>query len=560
MKQYYGFILLFLFQLESAMLCTQDQTVGTFYNDSSAVNGYTLFSPVSDFNTYLVDNCGRKVAQWSFTTVPGMMAYLLPNGQLLRAGRLFNGFGAGGSGGLIELRSWEDESLWQFEYSNDTIKQHHDLEYLDNGNVLLIAWERRPVTDIIEAGRIPESIGANGVWMEQIVEIRPIGQDSGEIVWEWHLYDHLVQDRFSERNNFGVVNEHPESLDINYRAFNELDPDSPGASDWVHLNAIDYNPDLDLIVISSRNTSEIYVIDHSTSSEEAAGHTGGNFGRGGDFLFRYGNPAVYNHEASDSLQVLFSQHDASWIQRNGNYTGEISIFNNGLGRDFLNTSSVDIIRPVIGPDGFEYDTTGQEYLLAERRQIFPTEDYPFSSARISGAQVLDDGHVLVTSGNNGTIYELNEALEPVWKYVNPVSQIGPVPQGSSPFLNDIFRSLRYLPGYDGLQGRDLSPGEPLELNPVDYGCHIFVDGISSSSDQRIVPRSRLYPNPVQTILRIETDEPMPEWRLYDLSGRRIALRSGSDLKTIDVSGLDSGSYFLSIFENGRWVSHKFVKL
>jgi len=529
-----------------------------FKNDSQSINGYTLFSPVSDFNTYLIDNCGALIKEWQFNNVPGMMAYLLPDGRLIRAARLFNSFGAGGSGGMIEIRSWEDEKEWEFVYSNDTVKQHHDFEYMPNGNILIIAWERRPITDILAKGRIPESIGSNGVWMEQIVEVKPTGLNTAEVVWSWHAYDHLVQDQYPTLENFGSIEENPGKLNINYRAFSELDPNNPGAADWIHLNAIDYNPELDLIVISSRNTSEIYVIDHSTTTEEAASDTGARYGKGGDFLFRYGNDAVHDPNGAHE-QILYAQHDASWVQRMDRYTSEISIFNNGLGRDELNTSSVEIILPALGMDGFVYNEIDRKFETLETESIFPNDDYPFSSARISGAQVLDDGHLLITSGNTGTIYELDSQRELIWQYVNPVSQIGPVPQGSNPFLNDIFRALRYTPDYSAFVDRDLSPGELIELEPVDYACEIFDDATSNLDDSKYFSHPQVFPNPANSFVELKDFQELEDVSIIDKLGQVRSRYSTLNRSRIDIHFLDPGLYYITFTWRGKHIAQKLIK-
>ena len=127
-------------------------------------------------------------------------------------------------------------------------------------------------------------------------DLEPVGTNDVNIVWEWHIWDHLIQDADSTLPNFAVISEHPGLQDVNYgNAGSNQGPGGPNG-DWKHYNAIDYNEALDQIVISSRHHDEIYIIDHSTSTEEAAGHSGGNYGMGGDYLFRWGNPQARSEE------------------------------------------------------------------------------------------------------------------------------------------------------------------------------------------------------------------------------------------------------------------------
>ena len=287
------------FFLHSYALSAQ-QTVGLFLNDSLSFNGYTLFSPSSNTNAFLIDNCGFQVNMWTTNFRPGLSCYLLEDGNLLRTARIANNFSAGGSGGRIELYDWNSNLLWGYDYSSAAYQQHHDVEYLPNGNILILAWEVYTDTEAIDAGRNPANVGS-AIWSEHIIEIEPVGTDQANVVWEWHLWDHLVQDFDPTKANFGVVADHPELLDINLNS--SINPD------WIHLNALDYNPDLDQIVFCSRILDEIFIIDHSTTTAEAAGHTGGNSGKGGDFLWRWGNPQNYDRGNMND-QRLWGQHNS----------------------------------------------------------------------------------------------------------------------------------------------------------------------------------------------------------------------------------------------------------
>jgi len=171
--------------------------VGLFVYDSSSFFGYTLFAPNSWTTTYLIDNYGRLINSWEGGYLPGMSVYLLENGHLLRTARVVS-FGSG-AGGAVEEVTWEGTLVWHYEYHSDEYLQHHDIESLPNGNVLILAWEYKTRAEAIASGRDPALIQDLKLSPEHIVEVKPQGQSDGEIVWEWHLWDHLIQDFDSDQ-------------------------------------------------------------------------------------------------------------------------------------------------------------------------------------------------------------------------------------------------------------------------------------------------------------------------------------------------------------------------
>ena len=410
--------------------------------------GYTLFSPVYSPKTYLLDINNTVVHTWDSSFNPGQALYLLDNGNLLRTTHrgLHPIFITGGMGGGIQEFTWNGTLVWDYIYSGPTYLSHHDIEILPNGNILMIAWEYKTTEEAINAGRNPNLILQSGLWPDYIIEIKPTGQTTAEVIWEWHIWDHLIQDYDPTKENYGDVAEHPELININW-----IDPLSLILADWTHSNSIDYHEEFDQILLSVNGFSEIWVIDHSTTTEEAAGHTGGNGGTGGDLLYRWGNPLTYQQGTAND-RYFYHQHDAQWIPPGLPGEGHILVFNNGRNRPGIDYSSIEELIPPVNNSGNYYLESGSSY--GPEQSIWQyTADNPtdFYSSVMSGVQRLPNGNTLICSAENGIFFEVTEQKETVWDYINPYP---------SQSRNDVFKIRRYPPDFPGLSNLFLQPQTP----------------------------------------------------------------------------------------------------
>ncbi len=454
------------FGLFFALLQTKAQTptVGLLLNTEAAFNGYTLFNAgpglsgalSGNSTAYLINNCGEMVNFWRSRYNAGLSCYLDYKGNLVRPiiNRQTNTFGGPGGGGGVEMFDWEGNPIWLYDYNEpDLYFQHHDIEPLPNGNILIIAWEKFTPEQTANYGR------AGTLVTEHIVEVKPVGISEAEIVWQWHAINHMVQDRLSDLNNFGTIADNPQLIDINLG----------NANDQLHFNSIDYIEEYDLILLSSRFLNEIYIIDHSTTTAEAASHEGGSYGKGGDILYRWGNPINYDL-GTTADRKLNGQHGANWVP--GSYNNGkplIAIFNNNLSGTFNEgTSFVLVIEPPIRSDGTFRFIPG-----------FPFEPTtPLISRAISGAPTgssstgLPNGNFLYCVNRGGEIGELDQAGELVWQYIIPTDQQGPVEQGQVG-RSSSFNAEKYAPDFAGLADKDLSPKGVIERNPFENDCVIY---------------------------------------------------------------------------------------
>lgn len=537
------------------VLCSvlqSQNTMGTTYVTDMVYDGYTLFS--THYKTYLINNCGKVINQWTSNYLPGNAVYLLENGNILRTGEFDTGTSTvtfGGQGGIIEQFDWEGNIVWSYEYISSTYRQHHDIQPMPNGNVLILAATIMSEQEAIQAGRDPLKLSDNELYNEQIVEVEPVGLNGGNIVWEWNIKDHLVQDFDSSKDNYGVVADSPRKLDINF-----LNGNNSG-DNWLHVNSIQYDELRNQIILSSRNMSELWIIDHSTTTMEASGSSGGTYGHGGDFLYRWGNPQSYGQGLEVDRQ-LFGQHMPYFIPENLPNSGKILLFNNGAGRTPLFSEALMITPPsnALGAYIIENGKFGPDAPDYTYPNTSPTEDSDFFSAILSNAQQLPNGNILVCEGRKGHFFEFDTNNNIVWDYIIPINSVDGTAYTQYDMTsldNRTFRAIKYSSDYAAFNNRDLTPGEPLEINPNTAFCEqtLYVDDFFNSSIY-------VYPNPTKDIINIKSNqEVVNNVEVYNMLGEKVLEQKTSN--TVNLEQLGVGLYLLKIKVDDKIFIEKLLK-
>lgn len=531
--------------------CLSQNTVGILNNLNGSYNGYTLISPTQQTlpnHTYLINNCGNIINSWSSNYALGKSNYLLKNGNLLRITSSNNSSDIvlPGKAGRTEIRDWDNNLIWEFDLSNNQEVLHHDVFPMSNGNILILIARTRTYAEAIQAGRDPSKLTDTRLLEEYIIEVEPTGLNTYNLIWQWNSWDHLIQDYDNTKDNFGTVEDNPQLLNINHLGLNT------GAEDWLHFNSMYYNEELDQIALSSRNTGEFYIIDHSTTTAEAAGHTGGNSNMGGDYLYRWGNPQAYNQGTAIN-QKSFGQHSVHWIPEGHPNAGKILFFNNGAGRGY---SSVDIISTPYNASTKKYDYTPGSSFLPENTDYTytdPNNQSDFFARFVSSAQMLPNGNILINNGPIGYIFEINPTDNSiVWEYMNPIDQtIGVIPQGSDPnsYSKLLFRAKRYPTDYEAFDGKDLTPGNNIEQN--NQTCNVLdIDAFS-------LEEIEIFPNPTNGLIHINNNDLKSNIEVFSVTGKSVYKTVNKNL--IDITNLSNGIYLLKVTTKEKFFTVKIIK-
>jgi len=529
-------------------------TVGLLTNEESAYPGISMLT-LKWYDVILINNCGEVLNYWD-GHFPLKTSALLPNGNLFKNGNALINTSLNGTGGAgaLEIVDWDNNHVWSYTYVEDYSHiGHHDAEPLPNGNILVVAWEYHSQQEALDNGRDPNSIFFNSLWPTQIAEIQPIGSDSINIPWLWSTWDHMVQDRDSTKVNYVEnISDAPHRLDIN---FFDGDPDD----DWMHTNSVSYNPELDVIAFGSRVLMEIFVIDHSTSAIEVKGSEGGNFGKGGDFLWRWGNPQSHGMGTAADKQ-LFSQHGVRWIDAGKPDEGKIIVFNNGIERPGPLYSTIEIIEPTMNAsktefiydpiDGFGPETYHKSYTPA------PDNPTDFFAAIGCSAMQLPNGNIYVSNNMDGYVFELDSSNNVVWYYQKPVTDLSSdtLPQGTIIDQNmgiGQFESLKYSYDYPGFDGRDLTPLGIISHpdDPEPDSCYAEVPFVNFV-EPLLMNEYSIYPNPSNNVVYISSyGSEISSIQIVDLLSRTQNVsydRISSEKIMINTSDLVNGVYILQI--------------
>lgn len=427
------------------MILEEGVSAGVVLKEKGISEGYTLISANGMRDTYLINNDGFVVHHWEHQVAVGKSAYLLPNGNLLRSVRKSQG----DIGDSLQMLSWDGVVLWEYVTDQATERIHHDIEPLPNGNILATVWERIPEEVYVAAGRNPNTVPKNELWLDTIHEIKPTEDGSAVVVWRWTPWDHLVQDFDENQANYGDPAEHPHAIDLNQLReesgrFNKL-------ADWLHINAVSYNSERDEIMLSSQAMSEIWIVSRKT----------------GKLVYRYGNPIRYG-KGTDKDRTLFNQHDANTVATGFRGEGNILLFNNvsHVSPGKAPNSSVLELRPPLTDSG-DWPVPAEDGAFPASEVVWEYTGLPdagFYSPIFSSAQRLEGGGTLIGVGAPGKVIELDAEGKRVWEYINPkvtgkvkLKKLEKWNALPPPPKNAFFRVHKYAPDYPAFSGRDLSP-------------------------------------------------------------------------------------------------------
>jgi hypothetical protein len=357
-------------------------------------NGFAAGVPFAGYNfyangktCYLKDMNGKTIHIWTSEYNVMSHAYLLRDSSVLFPCADNTNTGSGTfspsialSGGRFQIIKWDGTIVWDYPYHSSTFMPHHDCTFYYKTNDL----KELPTIFTVAA-----TVESDGTIAEKVAEIKPTGLTSADVVWEWHSSDHSGAGK-------------PELLDL------KKGYDGTGGNEWLHANHVRYNQKLDQLLVNLKFFGEFIIIDHSTTTEQASGHTGGRYGKGGDILYRWGNPSNYG---ATGISYFKGQHAATWVndffpgtRKSLPGAGNILVISNET------KTGYEIVLPSV--NGMYSLTSGQSYAPSAPYKSISIVNMTGNEGSITR---LPNGNTLVCSGmSSNAAVEFDSTGKSVW--------------------------------------------------------------------------------------------------------------------------------------------------
>jgi hypothetical protein len=444
------------------------ETETRLYKPDKSYNGYFMPVPYQAGTHYLMDLWGNVVH--TFET-DSMVPQISPDGTVW---------------GIAKIQDWDSNLLWDFVPSRDVpdhraFTMHHDArriwnKKLNQWTMLINANHTITQEEAVAMGMDPGvEYGSRLNAVDMVVEVNMAKQ----IVWEWDPKDHGCQSVNPAWPNYvSDTKLAPGRNDVNWLTDNSqpaINGRSGIQSDWFHVNSIDYNEELDQVVINQKNWSQFVVVDHGktfVSTTDFAANAAAAATTDGDFIYRWGAPASYNSGRSPGFRTegdnqTYGSHAIQWIRPYawerphlptdtwpdpaaynafiplGSVklpgAGHFLIFDNGCYNPTGMRSRVIEINGFIDATGTDpgthvyvdppvagYKNANTTY--HQSRQVVwlyaSSGLNSFYSPAQSGCQRLPNGNTSINAAGHGHMFEVMPSGEVVWEYLYPRAVAG----------------------------------------------------------------------------------------------------------------------------------------
>ncbi len=379
----------------------------TRYDPGAAFNGFTVLTPLASQAVVVIDMNGRVVKRWEdVDNAAGGPARVLPNGDVITAIGARPPHQEGLA--LVQL-DFDGNERWRFDRNEEieagdgqviwSSRQHHDWQRADlPAGYYSPAFAPEGIADrlllLTHTNHHNDAVSDVLLEDDRLIEI----DADGRVLWEWRAADHIGEFGFDAAARASI------------RAASGYN-DRRGSYDWLHINSATYvGPNrwfdsgdtrfaADNVIISSRQAGLLAII-----------------ARDGSLVWQIG-PDFSTHPALLAIGQIIGQHHAHLIPPGLPGAGNVMVFDNGgasgYGAPTANAPDGEGVYGRATSRVLEIDPVSLELVWSYR------DGSRFFSTNISGAQRLPNGNTLITEGASGRLFEVTEAGDIAWEYMNP---------------------------------------------------------------------------------------------------------------------------------------------